>query len=98
MRNHCPPSLDLVLREAQLAASRAAFCVCNPVFETPFFVNCCAGLAAKGDFEELMQYSSGAGHKPDYLYLLQKMMMDNPEAAVNLAKMVRGPAAVLCFI
>jgi hypothetical protein len=47
-----------------------------------------AGLAAKGDFEELMQYSGTAGYKPDYLYLMQRMMMDNPEAAVNLAKMV----------
>ena len=28
------------------------------------------------------------GHKPDYLYLLQRTMMTNPEAAVNLAKMV----------
>ena len=28
------------------------------------------------------------GYKPDYMYLLQRMMMDNPEAAVNLAKMV----------
>ncbi|KAK9810517.1 hypothetical protein WJX72_012055 [[Myrmecia] bisecta] len=46
------------------------------------------GLAAKGDFNELMKYSSSQGHKPDYLYLLQRMMMDNPEAAVNLAKMI----------
>lgn len=28
------------------------------------------------------------GYKPDYMYLLQRMMMDNPDAAVNLAKMV----------
>ena len=47
-----------------------------------------AGLAAKGDFTELMTYSTGQGYKPDYMYLLQRMMMDNPEAAVNLAKMV----------
>ena len=28
------------------------------------------------------------GHTPDYMYLLQRMMMDNPQAAVSLAKMV----------
>ena len=35
-----------------------------------------------------MSYSTQAGYKPDYLYLLQRLMMDNPEAAVNLAKMI----------
>lgn len=29
-----------------------------------------------------------AGASPDYLFLLQRLMMDNPDAAVNLAKMV----------
>lgn len=48
----------------------------------------CAGLAGKGDFNELMSYSTQAGYKPDYLYLMQRLMMDNPEAAVNLAKMI----------
>ena len=47
-----------------------------------------AGLAGKGDFNELMTYSGQAGYKPDYLYLMQRLMMDNPEAAVNLAKMI----------
>ncbi|DBA67143.1 hypothetical protein WJX79_007694 [Trebouxia sp. C0005] len=46
------------------------------------------GLAGKGDFNELMAYSGQAGYKPDYLYLMQRLMMDNPEAAVNLAKMI----------
>ncbi|KAK9805974.1 hypothetical protein WJX73_010066 [Symbiochloris irregularis] len=46
------------------------------------------GLAAKGDFAELTKFSAAQGYKPDYMYLLQRMMMDNPEAAVNLAKMV----------
>jgi len=49
---------------------------------------CVAGLAGKGDFNELMAYSGQAGYKPDYLYLMQRLMMDNPEAAVNLAKMI----------
>ena len=39
--------------------------------------------------QQLCQGQPGAqGHKPDYMYLLQRMMMDNPEAAVSLAKMV----------
>ena len=28
------------------------------------------------------------GYKPDYMFLLQRTMMDSPEAAVNLAKMI----------
>lgn len=48
----------------------------------------CAGYAAQGDFENMVTYSTANGYKPDYLYLMQRMMMDNPEAAVNLAKMV----------
>ncbi len=53
-------------------------------------IGCClhAGYAAQGDFENMVQYSTANGYKPDYLYLMQRMMMDNPEAAVNLAKMV----------
>lgn len=47
-----------------------------------------AGFAATGDFESMVKYSTANGYKPDYLYLMQRMMMDNPEAAVNLAKMV----------
>ena len=43
-----------------------------------------AGFAAKGDFESMVTYSTAQGYKPDYLYLMQRMMMDNPEAAVSL--------------
>ena len=46
------------------------------------------GLAAKGDFAALSAFSAAQGYKPDYLYLLQRMCMDNPEAAVGLAKAV----------
>lgn len=42
-----------------------------------------AGFAAKGDFENMVTYSTAHGYKPDYLYLMQRMMMDNPEAAVR---------------
>lgn len=34
------------------------------------------------------QYTRSSGATPDYLFLLQRLMMDNPEAAANLAKMV----------
>ncbi|CAG9465968.1 unnamed protein product [Pedinophyceae sp. YPF-701] len=43
-------------------------------------------LAAKGDFESLMAYTGQTGVKPDYMYLLQALMKDNPEGALNLAK------------
>ena len=33
-------------------------------------------------------YSAAQGYKPDYLYLLQRLCMDSPEGAVNLAKTV----------
>lgn len=45
-------------------------------------------LAAKGDFEALAAYTQQSGAAPDYLFLLQRLCMDNPDAAVNLAKMV----------
>lgn len=60
-------------------------------------------LAAKGDFEQLAQYTRSSGASPDYLFLLQRLAMDNPEAAANLAKMVAkqvrccyGAAAATC--
>ena len=34
------------------------------------------------------QYTRSSGASPDYLFLLQRLAMDNPDAAVNLAKMV----------
>lgn len=45
-------------------------------------------LAAKGDFDQLATYTRASGAAPDYTFLLQRLMMDNPDAAVNLAKMV----------
>jgi clathrin heavy chain len=45
-------------------------------------------LAAKGDFEKLAEYTRASGATPDYLFLLQRLMTDSPEAAVNLAKTV----------
>lgn len=45
-------------------------------------------LAEKGDFEQLMAYSGQSGQAPDFMYLLQSMMMNNPSGAVALAKMI----------
>jgi len=45
-------------------------------------------LASKGDFAELSQYASQSGAAPNYVALLQKLMMDSPDAAVSLAKQV----------
>ncbi|KFM22783.1 Clathrin heavy chain 1 [Auxenochlorella protothecoides] len=45
-------------------------------------------LAAKGDFEELGRYAATTGSQPDYLFLLQSLLRDSPEAAVGLAKAV----------
>ena len=45
-------------------------------------LGCATGYAAKGDFENMVTYSTAQGYKPDYMYLMQRMMMDNPEAAV----------------
>ena len=35
-----------------------------------------------------MRGARTSGASPDYLFLLQRLAMDNPDAAVNLAKMV----------
>lgn len=59
------------------------------------------GFAAKGDFENMVTYSTAHGYKPDYLYLMQRMMMDNPEAAVGRALYpfnVYGPPTVDCEV
>lgn len=45
-------------------------------------------LAEKGDIEALVQYSGAQGTQPDYMYLLQSMMMSNPQGAVALAKKI----------
>lgn len=45
-------------------------------------------LAAKGDFEQLIQYTGQTGTTPDYMYLLQTLMKDNGPGAVNLAKQI----------
>lgn len=45
-------------------------------------------LAAKGDFEQLATYTRSSGAAPDYLFLLQRLLTDSPDAAVNLAKTV----------
>lgn len=45
-------------------------------------------LAEKGDFNALVAYTGQTGQKLDYLYLLQSLMMNNPQGAVALAKMV----------
>mmetsp|Transcript_40808 Transcript_40808/g.97020 ORF Transcript_40808/g.97020 Transcript_40808/m.97020 type:complete len:1701 (-) Transcript_40808:29-5131(-) len=45
-------------------------------------------LAEKGDIEALVQYTGAQGNTPDYMYLLQSMMMSNPQGAVGLAKKI----------
>jgi len=47
-----------------------------------------ASLAEKGDIEALVQYSGAHGAAPDYMYLLQSMMMNSPQGAVALAKKI----------
>mmetsp|Transcript_22621 Transcript_22621/g.70241 ORF Transcript_22621/g.70241 Transcript_22621/m.70241 type:complete len:1205 (+) Transcript_22621:68-3682(+) len=42
-------------------------------------------LAEKGDFETLVQYSQQHGFRPDYLLMLQQMLMHAPANAVTLA-------------
>ena len=36
-------------------------------------------LAEKGDFNALMAYTGQTGQKLDYMYLLQSLMMNNPQ-------------------
>ena len=45
-------------------------------------------LASKGDVDALVQYSGQQGYQPDYLFLLQNLLMNNPQGAVALAKSV----------
>ena len=42
-------------------------------------------FAERGQFEELVKYSGQVGHKPDYMYIMQSLLMSNPQAAAKLA-------------
>ena len=42
-------------------------------------------FAERGQFEELVKYSGQVGHKPDYMYIMQSLLMSNPPAAAKLA-------------
>ena len=47
-----------------------------------------SAYASQGKFEELVSYSTGVGYTPNYVALLQQMMMNNPQGAVSLATMI----------
>ena len=42
-------------------------------------------FAERGQFKELVKYSGQVGHKPDYMYIMQSLLMSNPQAAAKLA-------------
>ena len=44
-----------------------------------------AALAQKGEFEKMGKYCEMTGHKPDYAYMLQSTLMNNPQGAVQIA-------------
>lgn len=45
-------------------------------------------LAEKGDMGALMAYTGQSGQSLNYMQLMQQLMMNNPNGAVSLAKMV----------
>eukprot|EP00211_Chloroparvula_japonica_P000498 CAMPEP_0119134882 /NCGR_PEP_ID=MMETSP1310-20130426/18147_1 /TAXON_ID=464262 /ORGANISM="Genus nov. species nov., Strain RCC2339" /LENGTH=1640 /DNA_ID=CAMNT_0007125725 /DNA_START=25 /DNA_END=4944 /DNA_ORIENTATION=+ len=45
-------------------------------------------FAERGQFEELVKFSSSAGYTPDYMYLMQSLLMSNGQAAAKLAIMI----------
>ena len=47
-----------------------------------------AVFAERGQFEELVKFSSAAGFAPDYLHIMQTLLMSNAAAAVKLAQML----------
>jgi len=42
-------------------------------------------LAERGEFDKMVKYSQQVSYTPDYLFLLQKLLQSDPQAAVNLA-------------
>ncbi|KAK3233841.1 hypothetical protein CYMTET_55889 [Cymbomonas tetramitiformis] len=42
-------------------------------------------LAERGEFEKMTKYAQQVEYTPDYLFLLQKCLQSDPQAAVNLA-------------
>lgn len=45
-----------------------------------------AAFAGRGEFDKMAQYCAAVGYKPDYMYMLQSLMMSNPPGAVQLAQ------------
>ena len=45
-----------------------------------------AAFAGRGEFDKMAQYCAAVGYKPDYMYMLQSLMMSNPPGAVKLAQ------------
>ncbi len=43
-------------------------------------------FAQRGEFDKLAQYCGAVDYKPDYMYILQSLMMQNPASAVSLAQ------------
>lgn len=47
-----------------------------------------AAYASIGDLEKVVEYSGRVGYTPDYLYLMQTLLMNNPDGALKLAQML----------
>ena len=46
------------------------------------------GLIEANQFDRILPYCQQTGHKPDFLKILRAVVPSNPQAAVNLAKMI----------
>lgn len=46
------------------------------------------GLIETGQLDKIMPYCAQHNHTPDFVAILRQIMPANPQAAVNLAKMV----------
>ena len=47
-----------------------------------------AAFAQRGEFDKMAQYCAAVDYKPDYMYMLQALMMKDPASAVQLAQKI----------
>ena len=45
-------------------------------------------FAQRGEFDKLSQYCTAVDYKPDYMYMLQSLMMKDPASAVQLSQQI----------
>jgi len=80
----CSEELGNLLREVDPETAQAIYQKAGSVGQVV------VAMAAKGQFDEMVKYAEEQNFTPDYMFMLQSLMMSSPANAVNLAKRISG--------